>query len=299
MKRKSLVKTCLFPVAGLGTRFLPATKEIPKEMLPVLDRPVIAYGVEEARLSGCEKIVFVTSRGKNSILDYFDRNLELEKELEKRGKKDLVEKVKSISKDIEFASVRQSQPLGLGHAVLMGEAFCDEPFFGVILPDDIMIPPQGGCPVLRQLIDVCESQNASVIALMEVPPSETSRYGIVEIGQVIGEGLFSIKGMVEKPSPEDAPSNYAIMGRYVLSSKIFKYIKKCTLGAGGEYQLTDAIRLLLEEEPVYGVVFSGERYDCGTGEAWLRTNVALALREQSLRTIILEEVNKYKEEIME
>ncbi|AER66495.1 UDP-glucose pyrophosphorylase [Thermovirga lienii DSM 17291] len=294
-KEEVSVKTCLFPVAGLGTRFLPATKEIPKEMLPVLDKPVIAYGVEEAVSSGCKKMIFVTSKGKNSILDYFDRNLELERELERRGKKDLVEEIKRISEGIECASVRQSQPLGLGHAVLMGEPFCDEPFFGVILPDDIMVSSEGSRPVLRQLVDVCEVRKASVVALMEVPPSETNRYGIVEIDQTIGDGLFSIKGMVEKPSPEEAPSNFAIMGRYVLSSRIFEHIRKCAPGAGGEYQLTDAIRSLLEEEPVYGLVFSGKRYDCGTKEAWLRTNVALALRDEALRSIVLEEVKKVEE----
>ncbi len=274
--------TCLFPVAGLGTRFLPATKEIPKEMMPLLDRPIIHYGVEEAVQSGCTDVVFVTGRGKRSIEDYFDRSPELEELLESRGKQDLCEMVRTISQMARFAYVRQNEPLGLGHAVLCGEAICRNAPFGVILPDDVML---GNPPVLRQLMDVQARFGRSVVALEEVPREHASRYGIVK-GEILGEGIWKITDLVEKPDPAEAPSNLAIMGRYVLSPGIFDELHALSPGAGGEYQLTDALRSLMEKEPLWGVVYRGERLDCGTKESWLEATVRLASKDPEMREMI-------------
>jgi len=290
------VTTCLFPVAGLGTRFLPATKEIPKEMMPLLDRPVIHYGVEEAVQSGCSDVVFVTGRGKRSIEDYFDRSPELEELLESRGKGDLCEMVRTISQMARFAYVRQNEPLGLGHAVLCGEAICCNAPFGVVLPDDVML---GDPPVLKQLIDIQARLGGSVVALEEVAPEHTSRYGIVA-GERMEEGVWKITDLVEKPEAGKAPSNLAIMGRYVLSPSIFDELHALSPGAGGEYQLTDALRGLMAREPLWGVVYRGERLDCGTKESWLEATIRLASKDpemrEMVRTIALEEGRNAKEE---
>ena len=273
---------CLFPVAGLGTRFLPATKETPKEMMPLLDRPIIHYGVEEAVQSGCTDVVFVTGRAKRSIEDYFDRSPELEELLESRGKEDLCEMVRTISQMARFAYVRQNEPLGLGHAVLCGEAICRSAPFGVILPDDVML---GDPPVLRQLMDVQARFGGSVVALEEVPEKHTSRYGIVQ-GEKLGDDVWKITDLVEKPDSGKAPSNLAIMGRYVLSPGIFDELHALSPGAGGEYQLTDALRGLMEKEPLWGVVYRGERLDCGTKESWLEATIRLASKDPEMREMI-------------
>ncbi|MBR0035010.1 MAG: UTP--glucose-1-phosphate uridylyltransferase GalU [Synergistaceae bacterium] len=281
------VKKCLFPVAGLGTRFLPVTKEIAKEMLPLVNRPIISYGVEEALGSGCEEIIMITGRAKRSIENYFDRSFELEDMLLKRGKKALYDKMIAISNMTEILYIRQREPLGLGHAVLCGEPVCNDEYFGVILPDDVFVHEE---PVLSQLIKVHERLGGSVIALEQVDIEEVFRYGIVA-SEEIEPGIHKIIDMVEKPALSDAPSNYAIMGRYVLSPNIFPILREQQVGTGGEIQLTDALRTLSQTEPVYGVVYKGRRFDCGTQEGWLAANVQLALEDPDLRSIVLKVVN--------
>ena len=283
------IQKCLFPVAGLGTRFLPVTKEIAKEMLPLVNRPIISYGVEEAIGSGCKEIVMITGRAKRSIENYFDRSFELEDLLLKRGKKELYDMIVNISKLAEILYIRQREPLGLGHAVLCGEPVCNGEYFGVILPDDVFINEE---PVLWQLIKVHERLGGSVVALEQVASEEVSRYGIAA-SEEIEPGIHRITDMVEKPAIEDAPSRYAIMGRYVLSPKIFTVLRQQNAGAGGEIQLTDALRTLSETEPVYGVVYKGRRFDCGTQKGWLSANVQLALEDPEMRRVVLEVVKGY------
>jgi UTP--glucose-1-phosphate uridylyltransferase len=287
MARPALRK-CLFPVAGLGTRFLPATKDIPKEMLPLLDRPIIHYGVDEAVTSGCRDIVFVTGRSKRSIEDYFDRSLELEHLLEGRGQKELRDDLVRISEMANFAYVRQSEPLGLGHAVLCGEPCVNDSHFGLILPDDVILAEK---PVLGQLAEVHAALGGSVLALEEVSWGETSRYGIIE-GTECANGVFKISNLVEKPCPGEAPSRYAIIGRYLLSPTIFRHLSSAKAGVGGEIQLTDALRELLVEEPVFGLLYKGERLDCGTKKGWLKATVTMALRDPELKDFVMDIVRK-------
>lgn len=275
---RSITK-CLFPAAGLGTRFLPATKEIPKEMLPLIDRPIIHYGVEEAVNSGCSDVVFVTGRGKRAIEDYFDRSIELENILLERGQKELYDMVVAVSEMARFAYVRQSEPLGLGHAVLCGEQFCESGFFGVILPDDVMI---ADTPVLRQLVELHERLGGSVVALEEVPPGEVSRYGIAKV-ESQEDGVYRILDLIEKPSLNEAPSCLAVVGRYLLSPRIFHHLHNLRPGSGGELQLTDAIKSLLSEEVVWGLRYNGLRLDCGTKEGWFKATVTMALENGTLR----------------
>ncbi|MBQ4401444.1 MAG: UTP--glucose-1-phosphate uridylyltransferase GalU [Synergistaceae bacterium] len=277
------VKKCLFPVAGLGTRFLPVTKEIAKEMLPLVNRPIISYGVEEALASGCEDIVMITGRTKRSIENYFDRSFELEDILQKRGKLELYYKMIRISEMAEIMYIRQREPLGLGHAVLCGEPVYKDEYFGVILPDDVFV---GDEPVLSQLVKVHERLGGSVIALEHVEDKDVSRYGIVA-GEEFEPGIFRVNDMVEKPKLSDAPSRYAIMGRYVLSPEIFTFLHTQQAGAGGEIQLTDAIRELAKTEPVWGVVYHGRRFDCGTQKGWLSANIQLALDDDELREVVM------------
>lgn len=274
---------CLFPVAGLGTRFLPVTKEIAKEMLPLVNRPIISYGVEEALASGCPDIIMITGRAKRSIEDYFDRSFELEQLLKSRGKEALYEMMLKISNLADILYVRQREPLGLGHAVLCGESFCRDGYFGVLLPDDVFISER---PVMAQLIEVHQRLGGSVVALELVPPKDVSRYGIVS-SEDLGNGLHRIHDMVEKPTLADAPGRYAIMGRYVLSPSIFPLLAEGQVGAGGEIQLTDALRRLAAVEPVWGVAYEGRRFDCGTQAGWLAANVQLALEDPSLRDVVL------------
>ena len=281
------VKKCLFPVAGLGTRFLPVTKEIAKEMLPLVNRPIISYGVEEALSSGCEEIIMITGRAKRSIENYFDRSFELEELLLRRGKTELHDMIVRISDMAEILYIRQREPLGLGHAVLCGEAVCSGDYFGVILPDDVFIHDE---PVLSQLIRVHERLGGSVIALEQVELENVSRYGIVS-SEEIEHDIHVITDMVEKPSLSDAPSNYAIMGRYVLSPGIFPILREQQAGAGGEIQLTDALRKLAQSERVYGVLYKGRRFDCGTQKGWLRANIELAMEDAELRKVVLSVVN--------
>ena len=284
------VKKCLFPVAGLGTRFLPVTKEIAKEMLPLVNRPIISYGVEEALASGCEDIVMITGRTKRSIENYFDRSFELEEILKSRGKLELYYKMIHISEMAEMMYIRQREPLGLGHAVLCGEPVCKGEYFGVILPDDVFV---GEVPVLSQLVKVHERLGGSVVALEKVSDNDVSRYGIAA-GEEKEPGIFRINDMIEKPKLSEAPSRYAIMGRYVLSPEIFPILHNQQAGAGGEIQLTDAIRELVKSEPVWGVVYEGRRFDCGTQKGWLSANIQLALEDEDLREVVMDIVNSQK-----
>jgi UTP--glucose-1-phosphate uridylyltransferase len=273
----SKLRTCVFPCAGFGTRFFPATKVIPKEMLPLVDKPILQYGIEEARDSGLDKLIIVTSKGKDSILDHFDRTSELERSLNERGKFDLLAEVDSVSRMVDLISVRQKEALGIGHAVLTAkDAVGNEPF-AVVLPDDVILADE---PCLRQMRRVFEETGAPVIALMEVAPEETSRYGIVA-GELVGNRRFRVTDMVEKPK-SNAPSRYAIIGRYILPPSIFPHLEKTQRGAGGEIQLTDALRKLLEDGEMYGYVFEGRRYDAGEKLGYLKATVDYALRHPKL-----------------
>jgi UTP--glucose-1-phosphate uridylyltransferase len=269
------VRTAVFPVAGRGTRFLPATKAIPKEMLPVVDKPLVQYAVEEAVAAGATRLVFVTHASKGAIKDHFQRDIELERVLEESGKHELLEMLKeTVPAGVSFEYVLQGEPLGLGHAVLCArEAVGDEPFF-VHLPDDL-IQSDVGC--LRQMLAKYSETASSVIAVEEVPQEKTSSYGIVAVD---AEGRM--QEIVEKPAPEDAPSTLAVVGRYLLTPRIFELLETTQRGAGGEIQLTDAIAALLEYETVYPFSFEGTRYDCGNNLGYLKANIGMALARPEL-----------------
>jgi UTP--glucose-1-phosphate uridylyltransferase len=275
------VRHAIFPVAGLGTRFLPATKALPKEMLPVVDKPLMQYAVEEAYAAGVREMVFVTSRHKRAIEDHFDRTSELEDALEKAGKAALLEAVRAVKPDdMECIFVRQPQALGLGHAVLCGRAIVGDHPFAVILPDDLMI---GTPPVLAQMVEQFDARQASIIAVQEVPSEHTRRYGIVA-GKSAGDRLVDVEKIVEKPAPEVAPSRLGVAGRYVLTPRVFDEIARQERGVGGEIQLTDGIAGLLRREKVYAYRYQGTRYDCGSKEGFLQANVELALADRELGT---------------
>ncbi len=276
------VRKAVFPAAGLGTRFLPATKAQPKEMLPLVDKPIIQYGVEEALSSGCDQIIIVTGRGKTAIEDHFDVSYELEKMLEERKKTDLLAVVRQISDMIHVAYVRQKEAMGLGHAVLMArELIADEPF-AVLLADDVI---DADVPALKQMIDVYNQTGCSVIATMKIDGPGISSYGVLDAAEVAGKFdgcVFDVRSMVEKPKPEDAPSNLAIIGRYILTPRIFECLERTALGAGGELQLTDGIKMLLKQEKVYGYVFEGKRHDAGDKLGFLQATVEYALKRPEL-----------------
>jgi UTP--glucose-1-phosphate uridylyltransferase len=277
------VRKAVFPAAGLGTRFLPATKAQPKEMLPLVDKPLIQYGVEEAIHSGVQNIIIVTGRGKTAIEDHFDVSFELEHLLETRNKKDLLASVRAVSDMINVSYVRQKEALGLGHAVLRArELVGDEPF-AVILSDDVI---DADVPALRQLLDVYEFYGAPVLALMEVPKDSISAYGVVDAEPVShhggGDRLYRIRNLVEKPKPQDAPSNLAIIGRYVLTPEVFHSLETITPGSGGELQLTDGLKHTLRSRPIYGYRFEGTRYDAGDKLGFLKATVEFALKRHDL-----------------
>jgi UTP--glucose-1-phosphate uridylyltransferase len=277
------VRKAVFPAAGLGTRFLPATKAQPKEMLPLVDKPIIQYAVEEALAAQIETIIIVTGRGKNAIEDHFDVSYELEKILESRGKMDLVSLVRSVSDMINICYVRQKEALGLGHAVLMAKDLVGEEPFAVLLGDDIM---DSEIPCLKQMIDVYEKLNASVICIQEVDRTEISSYGIIAghklDNRTFNDRIFKISDLVEKPKPEKAPSNLAIVGRYILTPQIFQILKQVEPGQGGEIQLTDGLRKLLQTQPIYGYKFEGKRHDAGNKLGFLKATVEFALKQPGL-----------------
>jgi UTP--glucose-1-phosphate uridylyltransferase len=275
VKRK--INTAVFPVAGLGTRFLPATKASPKEMLPVVDKPLIQYAVEEAYAAGIRHMVFIIGRNKRAIEDHFDTAYELENELEHSGKQELLDLVRSVQPaDMVCSYVRQARALGLGHAVMCAEHLTRNEPFAVLLADDLMLGPPGGAPVLAQMVEVFERLGNSVIAVQEVPLAHVSRYGIVA-GESDGDRLMRVSKIVEKPQPENAPSRLGVAGRYILTSAIFDHIRHQTRGALGEIQLTDGIAGLLQQEPVHAYAYEGKRYDCGSKEGFLEATVELAL----------------------
>jgi UTP--glucose-1-phosphate uridylyltransferase len=276
------VRKAVFPAAGLGTRFLPASKAMPKEMIPLVDKPVIQYGVEEAVASGCDEIIIVTSRGKSAIEDHFDLSPELEKALETKGKKALLEQVQHIARMAKISYTRQAEARGLGHAVLMArELVGDEPF-AVILPDDVIDAP---VPCVKQMIDVYNETGSSVLATQVIEGKAISAYGVLDVKPVggrWGDRLFEVHDMVEKPKLEDAPSNLAIIGRYILTPVIFEAIASTKPGALGELQLTDGIKSLLKKEKVYGYTFEGKRHDAGDKLGFLKASVEFALKRGDL-----------------
>lgn len=289
MKR---VRKAIIPAAGLGTRFLPVTKAMPKEMLPIVDKPTIQYIVEEAIDSGIEDIIIVTGKGKRAIEDHFDHNFELEDNLMKKGKFELLEKTKQSSK-VTLHYIRQKEPLGLGHAVWCARKFIGEEPFAVLLGDDIV---QSEKPCLKQLIDHYEETGGSVIGVQQVPYDQTHRYGIVDPDEQKGNS-YSVKQFVEKPEPGTAPSNLAIMGRYVLSPKIFPYLEDQKLGAGDEIQLTDAIQRLNETQSVFAYDFDGRRYDVGEKLGFIQTTIEFALQNEEIGPDVQAIITKLAEDI--
>ncbi len=268
------VRKAVIPAAGLGTRFLPATKSQPKEMLPIVDKPTIQYIIEEAAAAGVEDIIVVTGRNKRSIEDHFDRSIELELELERKGKEDLLQIVKAIPEIANIHFIRQKQPLGLGHAVLTASHFIGNEPFAVLLGDDVVVSRK---PVLRQMVEVFNEYKTSILGVQEVADEVVPKYGIVD-GRIVDENIFKVKNLVEKPALEVAPSRIAILGRYILTPTIFSYLETQEPGAGGEIQLTDGLKRLALNEAMYAYIFSGHRYDVGTKIGFLQANIEFALR---------------------
>jgi len=279
---KAKIRKAVFPVAGLGTRFLPATKANPKEMLTVVDKPLIQYAAEEAIAAGVEELIFVTSSSKRAIEDHFDKNFEMETELERKGKTALLKLVRDVvPKGVSCVYVRQPEALGLGHAVLCAKPVVGNEPFAVILADDLI---DGGehTPCMAQMARAFEYNRCSVLGVEEVPHDETEKYGIVQ-SDCVTDGLSRVSSIVEKPSPAEAPSNLAVVGRYVLTPRIFDLLETTPKGAGGELQLTDAIAALLEEEQVLAYEFKGDRYDCGSKLGYLKATVEYALQHKELQ----------------
>lgn len=279
MKRK--VTKAVFPVAGLGTRFLPATKSIPKEIMTLVDRPLIQYAIDEARAAGIKEFIFVTSRGKGALEDYFDHAPELESALRKKGKKDLLATLKNTNMDSgAIAYIRQHKALGLGHAVWCARRLIGNEPFAVILPDDVIAAEK---PCLQQMVEAYAETGGCMVAAMEVPPEKASAYGVLDVKEDMGSRV-SVRGMVEKPSINEAPSNLAVIGRYILTPSVLNNLNKMKQGAGGEIQLTDAIAQEIEaERDVYGYRFRGQRFDCGSKAGYLQATVAFGLAREELR----------------
>ena len=286
------IKTAVFPVAGLGTRFLPATKAIPKEMLPIVDKPIIQYATEEALAAGVTKLVFVISKSKLSIREHYSESKELNEELAKKGKEDLLKIVSRIlPSSVTCSYVEQTEALGLGHAILCAREEVGNESFAVILPDDMIDDGSNGC--LSQMVDVFREHQSSVVAIEKVDPSDTDKYGIVSI-ESITDRLHKMTDIVEKPSPQDAPSTLAVVGRYILTARIFDYLINLGKGAGGEIQITDAIKLLLQVEPVLAYEFSGKRFDCGSKLGYLKAKLHYALQDSEIKKAFTEHLRKIK-----
>jgi len=277
----SCIRKAVFPVAGLGTRFLPATKANPKEMLPIVDKPLIQYAVEEAVEAGIKEMIFVTSSAKRAIEDHFDKNYELENELEKKGKKELLELLRNVvPSGVSCVYIRQPEALGLGHAVLCAKPVVGDEPFAVLLADDMI--DGNGQGVVSQMVEIYEQQQCSVLGVEEVPKADTDKYGIVSVTGEEG-ALAQISNIIEKPKPVQAPSNLAVVGRYLLTPRIFDLLETTQMGSGGEIQLTDAIAHLLEEEKVLSYRFKGKRYDCGSKMGYLQATVEYALKHPELK----------------
>jgi UTP--glucose-1-phosphate uridylyltransferase len=273
------IRKAVFPVAGLGTRFLPATKSMPKEMLPVVDKPLIQYAVEEAQAAGIEEFIFVTGRGKSAIEDHFDRSFELEHQLELKGRTEFLELVRHWMPPAgQIAYTRQREPLGLGHAVWCARNFVDNEPFAVLLADDLILADR---PVLKQMVDAFDETGGNVVAVMDVPREHTSRYGILDVASDDGR-LIEAKGIVEKPKPELAPSTASVVGRYILLPRVFDHLSGQKPGAGGEIQLTDALARMIGETPFHGLRYQGTRFDCGDKLGFLQATIAFALARPDL-----------------
>ncbi|MBR9650488.1 UTP--glucose-1-phosphate uridylyltransferase GalU [Thalassovita aquimarina] len=289
---RAKVTKAIFPVAGLGTRFLPATKSVPKEIMTLVDRPLIQYAIDEARAAGIKEFIFVTSRGKSALEDYFDHAQQLESELRKKGKTELLEILKETNMDSgEIAYVRQHKALGLGHAVWCARRLIHNEPFAVILPDDVIAAEK---PCLQQMVEAYAETGGSMVAAMEVPPEKASAYGVLDVQEDMGS-VVSVKGMVEKPAPEAAPSNLAVIGRYILNPHVLKALNKKETGAGGEIQLTDAIaKEIGTERGVYGFRFRGQRFDCGSKAGFLQATVSFGLSRDDLK----DELMAYLQEVI-
>lgn len=280
------IRKVVFPVAGLGTRFLPASKVVPKEMLPLIDKPLIQYAVEEAVDAGCDTLIFVTNRYKHSIADFYDKSYELEAKLEAAGKHELLDTVRNLlPKGVRAVFVTQPEALGLGHAVLCAKPVVGNEAFAVMLPDDMIW--NRGHGALRQMVEIAEDRRASVVAVEDVPREHTNRYGIVS-AEPVTEALAKMLGVVEKPKPEAAPSTLAIVGRYVLDARIFDLLETTGTGSGGEIQLTDAIQSLLRERDVFAYRFTGRRFDCGNRLGMVQATVHLALEDPELHAPVVD-----------
>ncbi|MCA0920332.1 UTP--glucose-1-phosphate uridylyltransferase GalU [Pseudooceanicola nanhaiensis] len=274
------VTKAVFPVAGLGTRFLPATKSVPKEIMTLVDRPLIQYAIDEARAAGIKEFIFVTSRGKSALEDYFDHSPSLEAELERKGKTDLLKTLEDTNMDSgAIAYIRQHKPLGLGHAVWCARRMIGNEPFAVILPDDVIAAEK---PCLQQMVEAYEEKPSNIVAAMEVPREKTSSYGILATGADHGN-MVEVTGMVEKPKAEEAPSNLAVIGRYILTPKVLENLEQKQTGAGGEIQLTDAIAKEIDGEGVHGFRFQGQRFDCGSKAGFLQATVSFGLSRPELR----------------
>lgn len=283
------VKKAVFPVAGLGTRFLPATKAMPKEMLPVVDKPLIQYAVEEALASGIEQLIFVTGSGKGALENHFDRSFQLEETLRQRQKIELLKEVESLVPESgTIIYTRQSEPLGLGHAIWCARDIVGDEPFAVLLADDLI---KSETPVLHQMVKEFDRLRASTVAVIEVPKEETLRYGILDADQT-SEQTFRVNGMVEKPPADEAPSNMAVIGRYILTPRIFNILGEQGKGAGGEIQLTDAMSQLLTEQPIFGFRFEGTRFDCGDKAGFQMANLAFALEHPEIKDTLLPYLQK-------
>lgn len=291
MSNPKPLRKAVLPVAGLGTRFLPATKAMPKEMLPVVDKPLIQYAIDEARAAGIEEFCLITGRGKDSLIDYFDIAYELESTLKERNKVDCLEALEPSSiKAGSLMAVRQQEPLGLGHAIWCARSFIGNDPFAILLPDD-MVMSQKGC--LKQLADAYYETGGNVVAVSEVPREHTNRYGILATGKDDGR-LVEVKGLVEKPKPEEAPSNLSIIGRYILTPDVMPHLAKLEKGAGGEVQLTDAMAKTIGHVPFYGLRYEGTRYDCGNKLGFLEAQIAFALERPELAEGVREFLKKYE-----
>jgi UTP--glucose-1-phosphate uridylyltransferase len=282
------VRKAIIPAAGLGTRFLPATKAQPKEMLPIVDKPTLQYIIEEAVASGIEEVLIIIGRNKNSIQDHFDKSVELELELESKGKTELLEEVRRISNMVQIHYVRQIEPKGLGHAVLCAKSFIGNEPFAVLLGDDIVYSEK---PCLQQMIETYDEYKTSILGVQEVAESEVNKYGIVD-GKFIEDRVYKVKDLVEKPAVEDSPSNIAILGRYIINPAIFEILENTRPGKGGEIQLTDALKELARKEAMYAYVFEGRRYDVGDKQGFLEATVEYALRNPELKDDFLTYLEK-------
>ena len=285
------IRKAIIPAAGLGTRFLPATKAQPKEMLPIVDKPTIQYIIEEAVASGIEEILIITGRSKKCIEDHFDKSVELELELEKSGKEQMLKMVREISDMVDIHFIRQKEPKGLGHAISCAKTFVSNEPFAVLLGDDIVY--NEGKPCLKQLIDCYDEYKTSVLGVQTVEAKDVNKYGIVN-GIHIEDRVYKVKGLVEKPPVEEAPSNVAILGRYIITPQIFKILEETKPGKGGEIQLTDALLKLIDEEAMYAYDFEGTRYDVGDKLGFLKATVEYALRREDLRDGFIEYLNTLK-----